>query len=458
MTKYALMLDSQPSMRTKDSNGFLHIALTPISKATVNPYLGSEIAGSEEQGWKADKIYYGLRPAEELEKAAKTFDGLPVLLEHHPTDAENLPKEWVVGSVGTDGKFEKPYLKNSMTITDAQAIQYIEDGTAKEISCSYRFTPEFKSGEFTESDGSKVHYDFVMRDIEGNHVALVPEGRAGRDVRVADSNEFINKATNEERRTYMSFDEFIEKFFPDADEAKKAEIKAEFEKLVPKEDAATFAEGVKYGEELEKEEPKKLDSEHESEGMKKAEDGEEEVAEVEEVEDGDEETEEVEEEVTDEDMPVDEANLDEMMKDPKFKAAFEMGVKYGEKREKADPKRIDADHEREGMEKALGEDSIKRIETRITAKLRAINAAAKKVRPMVGEIAEPFAFDSAEAVYKFALEKTGRNVKKYPASAYEGMVDMALETKPSYAVSDSAVSGEISEADEYMKALKAIRK
>lgn len=456
MTKYALLLDSQPSMRTKDSNGFLHIALTPISKATVNPYLGSEIAGSEERGWEADKIYYGLRPAEELEKAAKTFNGLPVLLEHHPIDAENPAKEWVVGSVGTDGKFEKPYLKNSMTITDAQAIQYIEDGTAKEISCSYRFVPEFKSGEFTEADGSKVHYDFIMRDIEGNHVALVPEGRAGRDVRVADSNEFINKATNEERRTHMSFDEFIEKFFPDADEAKKAEIKAEFEKLIPKEDAATFAEGVKYGEEKEKTEPLKLDSEHESEGMEKTEDTEVEVAE--EVTDTEGEAGKAEEEVTDEEMPVDEVSLDELLKDPKMKAVFEMGVKYGEKREKADPEQIDADHEREGMEKVLGHDSIKKLETRITAKLRAINAAAKKVRPMVGEIAEPFAFDSAEAVFKFALEKTGRDVKKYPSSAYEGMVDMALEKGHVYSVGDSANAGEISKADEYMKALKAIRK
>ena len=458
MNNYNIVLDAKPSMRTKDSNGFLHIALTPISKATVNPYLGSEIAGSEEHGWKPDKIYYGLRPEEELEKAAKTFNGLPVLLEHHPIDADNPAKEWVVGSVGTDGKFEKPYLKNSMTITDAQAIQYIEDGTAKEISCSYRFNPEFKSGEYTELDGSKVHYDFIMRDIEGNHVALVPEGRAGRDVRVADSNEFINKATNEERRTYMSFDEFIDKFFPDADDAKKAEIKAEFEKLVPKEDAATFAEGVKYGEELEKEEPKKLDSEHESEGMKKAEDGED-VAEAEEVVDPDEEVEAVEEEVTDEELPVDEDNLDELMKDPKFKAAFEMGVKYGEKREKADPKRIDSDHEREGMEKALGKDSMKKIHDSVMAKMRGINSAAKKVRPLVGEISDPFAFDSAEAIYKFALEKNGIAVKKYPASAYAGMVDVMCSNRPAMASDSAMIGGELDDSmGKYMKALNKIRK
>lgn len=440
--KYALTFDSTPSVRTKDENGFLHVALTPISKATVNPYLGKEIEGSKEHGFEADKIYYGLRDPEELEKGAKTFNGLPLLLEHHPTDAENLPKEWVVGSVGTDAVFEAPYLKNSMTVTDAQAIGYIEDGTAKEISCSYRFTPDFTAGEFTEADGSKVHYDFVMRDIKGNHVALVPEGRAGHDVKVADGIDAVKYKGNEQKgEKFMPIDDFISKFMPLASDEEKAAAKAALEALEPaKDEEPTFAEGVKYGEELEKEEPKKLDSEHEAEGMEKA-------LEKDEAEDAC---------GKDEELPVDEENLDELMKDPKFKAAFEMGVKYGEKREKADPEKIDADHEREGMERALGEDSVKAIEKRITEKLRGINNATKKVRPLVGEIAEPFAFDSAEAVYKFALEKTGRDVKKYPESAYEGMVDMVLEHKP--VVSDSAMSGEIGGADDYIKALKAIRK
>ena len=444
--KYALLFDSTPSVRTKDENGFLHVALTPISKATVNPYLGKEIEGSKEHGFEPDKIYYGLRDPDELAKGAGTFNGLPLLLEHHPTDAENLPKEWVVGSMGTDAVFEKPYLKNSLTVTDAQAIQYIEDGTAKEISCSYRFTPDFTAGEYTEADGSKVHYDFIMRDIKGNHVALVPEGRAGHDVKVADGIDAVKYIANEERRSNMPIDDFIAKFMPLASDEEKAAAKAALEALAPAKDAEpTFAEGVSYGEKLEKEEPKKLDSEHESEGMEKK-------------LDGDEAAEEVKDACgKDEEMPVDEENLDELMKDPKFKAAYEMGVRYGEKREKADPEKIDADHEREGMERALGEDSVKAIEKRITDKLRGINDAAKKVRPLVGEISNPFAFDSAESVYKFALEKNGKDVKKYPASAYEGMVDMILEHKPVVA-EDSAMSGDIGGADEFIKALKKIRK
>ena len=196
----------------------------------------------------------------------------------------------------------------------------------------------------------------------------------------------------------------------------------------------TFAEGVKFGEEKEKTEPKKLDSEHESEGMKK----------------------ELGEDACgkDEELPVDEANLDELLKDPKNKAIFEMGVKYGEKREKADPERIDADHEREGMERALGEDSIKKIQDSVMEKVRGINSAARKVRPLVGEIADPLAFDSAESIYKFALEKTGKDVSKYPEVAFEGMVDMVLDAKPSFATDTK----ETDVNDEYIKMLSKIRK
>ena len=454
MNKHNIVLDAKPSMRTIDDNGFLHVALTPISKATVNPYLGSEIPFAKEHGFDPEKIYYALRPADELAKAADTFNGLPLLLEHHEINAENPAKEYVVGSVGTDAVFENPYLKNSLTVTDAQAIGYIEDGQAAEISCCYSYEPDFTSGEFTEVDGSKVHYDLIMRNIKGNHVALVPEGRAGHDVKVADSMNAVKYSNNEERRkdnmmNGIPIDEFLAKFMPLASDEEKAAAKAELEKMgETKDEEPTFAEGVKYGEELEKKEPEKLDSEHEAEGMEKR------LAEAKD-----------EEEAKDacggkdEELPVDEDNLDELMKDPKFKAAFEMGVRYGEKREKADPAKIDSDHEREGMEKALGEDSIKKIHDSVMAKVRGINAAAKKVRPLVGEISDPFAFDSAEAIFKFALEKTGVAVKKYPASAYAGMVDVMCSTRPAMASDSAMVGGELDDSmGKYMKALNKIRK
>ena len=44
-----LSLDAAPSMRSKDANGFLHVASSNISKEVVNPYYGREIPGWEER-------------------------------------------------------------------------------------------------------------------------------------------------------------------------------------------------------------------------------------------------------------------------------------------------------------------------------------------------------------------------------------------------------------------------
>ena len=425
---HALTFDAAPSVRHKDENGYLHVAVTPISKAGVNPYLGREIPGAEKLGLDPEHIYYGLRHPDELKKAVGTFNGLPLLTDHHPTDAENPAKEYTVGSVGTDAAFEMPYLKNSLTVTDATAIDDVESGRAKELSCAYRYEPDFTPGEYKDENSNVIPYDFVMRNIRGNHVALVAEGRAGHDVVVADSKELLNKKATEERSDKTmptDIEKFLSKFMAPASDEERATAKAALEAMLaaaaPAKDAdPAFAAGVKYGEEMEKKEPLKLDSEHESEGMKKA---------LIEATDG---------------CGQDEDNLAELLKDPKMKAVYEMGVRYGEKREKADPKRIDADHEREGMEKRFGEDSAKALEGRIMDKVRSLNIAARKVRPLVGEVKDPLAFDSAAAIYKFALEKNGVDVKSYPETAYEGMANVMLSARPAYAMAqDSAISGDI---------------
>ena len=57
------------SVRHLDENGFLHVDVSNITKEAVNPYYGREIPGWKEQGLIPDKIYYGYRPFEEIEKA-----------------------------------------------------------------------------------------------------------------------------------------------------------------------------------------------------------------------------------------------------------------------------------------------------------------------------------------------------------------------------------------------------
>lgn len=191
-----LAFDAAITARRIDENGFMHVDACPISKATVNPYLGREIPNWQDLGLNPERVYYGLRDPEELEKAAPTFNGLPLMQGHHDYTADAPPKEYQVGSTGTEARFEEPYLLNALSITDKKAIKSVEDGSCKQISCSYRYTPDMTAGEY---QGAK--YDFVMRDIRGNHVALVPQGRAGSDVVVSDSLPVeIEKTTKGEKK------------------------------------------------------------------------------------------------------------------------------------------------------------------------------------------------------------------------------------------------------------------
>ncbi|MDQ0507401.1 DUF2213 domain-containing protein [Xanthobacter agilis] len=171
-------------MRAYDADGRLHVELTPISKANVCPYYGKEIPDFEALGLDPDKVYQLYRDPDELEKAAPSFNNLPLLSRHVPVTADSHQPDLVVGSTGTDAVFEAPYLKNSLVIWARDAIGGVESSAQKELSCAYRYRADMTPGEI---DGEA--YDGVMRDIIGNHLAIVSEGRAGPDVVVGDSKE-----------------------------------------------------------------------------------------------------------------------------------------------------------------------------------------------------------------------------------------------------------------------------
>lgn len=181
---------AQDTARSYDKDGRLHVAVSNISKATVNPYYGGEIPNYRQLGLEPKKVYYLLRDPEELEKAAPTFNNLPLLNKHIPVSADEPQKEVIAGTTGSDTVFEDGYLKCSLAVWDAEAIAGIESGEQVELSSAYRYTADMTAGEFKGR-----HYDGVMRDIVGNHVALVDVGRAGRDVVVSDADPFHERKT-----------------------------------------------------------------------------------------------------------------------------------------------------------------------------------------------------------------------------------------------------------------------
>lgn len=171
------------SVRTVDpQSGHMHVAASRISKATVNPYYGNEIPRFEELGLDPGKVYQLYRDPDELAKAAPTFAGKPLLMIHKASTADDHPREVVVGSVGSNVSFDAPYLVADLNVWDGEAIAGIESGEQRELSCGYGYDAVLQDGE---ADGQK--YSIVMTNIHGNHVALVVEGRAGPEVLVGDN-------------------------------------------------------------------------------------------------------------------------------------------------------------------------------------------------------------------------------------------------------------------------------
>ena len=190
MDWYMHRLAFDASVRSIDENGHLRVAKTVISKAQVDPYYGREIPGYEQLGLDANRIYKLLRCPVELEKAADSFKGKQLLIKHTPVDSKDPQKELTVGAIGSDVIFEDGKLYADLTAWDDQAISLIESGKMRELSAGYAYEPDMTPGEF---EGQA--YDGVMRNIAGNHVALVERGRIGKDAVISDSLPFEMRFT-----------------------------------------------------------------------------------------------------------------------------------------------------------------------------------------------------------------------------------------------------------------------
>ncbi|ARB06821.1 head maturation protease [Acinetobacter phage WCHABP12] len=173
------------SARSYDRNGHLIVDKTIITKAAVNPYLGSSIPRWKELGLDPNKEYMLLRDPEELRKSLDTFKGLQLLKRHIPVDASQPEKESTIGSIGTDITMDdEGRVWSSLRVFDQEGIDYIESKALGELSAGYAYDAVMKSGTF-----NGVPYDGIMTNIHGNHVAIVERGRIGSDAIIADSIE-----------------------------------------------------------------------------------------------------------------------------------------------------------------------------------------------------------------------------------------------------------------------------
>lgn len=161
----------------KTPEGYLICTDAILSRTGKQEYKRCELFGDTCED--PDKIVNVERTDDEVfsDKAMASFENKAVCIEHpdHDVNAENH-NELAVGFVRDIHKGEdngKPVMMGTLVITDKDAVEAVESGEYKELSCGY-------DCDIDDDDNPQ------QRNIRGNHIALCKHGRAGI-ARIVDS-------------------------------------------------------------------------------------------------------------------------------------------------------------------------------------------------------------------------------------------------------------------------------
>lgn len=187
-----IVMENEGSKRVSDVNGWYEIKNNPLSKVGVFPYLGKSL-GPE---YMADQIYQVYRPASELSNSEciNSFKLVPWVNDHTMlgASAEGLTpveQKGAEGVIGEEVYFNNDILYGNIKVWSEQLADIINSGK-RELSCGYRCLYKKEAGVY-----NGVNYDAIQYNIRGNHLALVDEGRMGKEVAVMDSLKFTIDST-----------------------------------------------------------------------------------------------------------------------------------------------------------------------------------------------------------------------------------------------------------------------
>ena len=123
------------------------------------------------------------RPPEEVSNpdSLTTFGMKPATWGHPPVllDAANT-KQYQVGYSGSQVRYNDGFVEVALVVTDQDAIEKIKRKDATEVSAGYKVDFDPTPGQTPEGE----EYAGVQRNIRVNHIAIVPRGRAGPEVRL----------------------------------------------------------------------------------------------------------------------------------------------------------------------------------------------------------------------------------------------------------------------------------
>ena len=158
--------------KTETVEGYLVCRNVPIARTGAQEYTARELMldGDPERPVVVDR-----RPEDVFEPAVlASFEGKPVTDGHPP---ENVgPENYTAYSRGhvQNVRREGDFIVADLYINDKALASDIQNGVKREVSCGYtcNYVP----------DGA----GYRQEKIRGNHVAVVPRGRAGHEVAIQD--------------------------------------------------------------------------------------------------------------------------------------------------------------------------------------------------------------------------------------------------------------------------------
>ena len=160
----------------KTPQGFLK-APAHLTRAGVFVYHNPD--GTERREW---------RPTSEIMRADSlaTLISAPVT-DGHPPEMVTLANraQYDKGNVGDTIVRDGGKVSATVYVKDGKLISTIERNDAREISCGYHCDVEMSSGVVPDGEpDAGQRYDAIQRSVKYNHVAVVPQGRAGGEVRL----------------------------------------------------------------------------------------------------------------------------------------------------------------------------------------------------------------------------------------------------------------------------------
>lgn len=197
---------------TKKPNGGIICTAVPVARIGTQDYFAREL----KLGGDPERVVHVTREPEEVfaPAAMASFEGCAVTDGHPPehVTAENF-SAYARGHA-QNVRRSGDYVVADLHIDDAALASDVLNHVKREISCGYLCTYAPTGNGYTQ------------KGILGNHIAVVPRGRAGSSVSIKDSAEHAGKG-----RKYMSkFTEAILSAFGMA--AEKAETPEEVNALV----------------------------------------------------------------------------------------------------------------------------------------------------------------------------------------------------------------------------------